>query len=141
MIFSHTNCINWAAITCRQTLGVTAFCPCPKVWLWFTCFTCNSKFLIEVKMKYLCPAKQHSLFFPNNVLVIVFPWESKMICHITLMYRAPVCNTPNLFRISAVQMQAHTITFLLLFSPLLIKRLTRCIIMDFMSKLCTRRTI
>lgn len=60
MIFSHTDRINgnvWAAFTCRQTLDVTALCPCPQVWLWFTCFTCSSKFLTEVKMKYLCLAK------------------------------------------------------------------------------------
>lgn len=86
---------------------------------------------------------QHSLFFPNSVLVTGFPWESKMICHITWTYRAPVCNTPNLFMFRYQQsrcrlVQSHPCFYFHLCG---LKRLTRWIIMDFMSKPCTHLAI
>lgn len=52
------------------------------------------------------------------------------------------CPKPVYVEVSAVQMEARIITFLLLISPLRIKPFTRCIIiMGFMSKLCTHLTI
>lgn len=79
------------------------------------------KLLIEVKTQCVSGKGwhwiQHLLFFPHTVLVIGFPWKSKLVYHISTKHfmkvRAPVYHAPNLFtfRISAVQTQAHIFLF------------------------------